>query len=598
MGLFQSKERGIHYEKTSFSLLLALVMVLSALPIPQASAAGTYSVDKAIAYAKAHWNDGKGKCAEFVSRCAIAGGLSMKVEGGTGPCWRAIQTASGLKKQDVKLDKNGYATKALNGDNIAAGDVMVQWCKTHDIAPHLLFCGGYDSKGYATFYAHNGAMNNERYDLGTNTSEEHTKKCDMGGQVIRLSTLDPSKSAPSVTFSNTLTPSNYSAYLKTSVSYTGSSAPTGYGYLFGTSKDNLRTYLEGIIGTAKNPIPLELNFINLEHNTTYYYQPYVVMGGKTYYDSIRSFTTTKDTAAISVASEIQCGYNITIPANTDVFFYGSPTSKEVQQHSSPFIIPYTLFCTARLAMSDGSIRYLYTDSQGTKLYFRANPNMKFETVHNFVQEKVDAKYLVREGVYYKSCACGEAGTETFTYGTAKPQEFKDVPTNAYYHNAVMWAVQNNITSGTGDGTTFEPNAICTRGQVVTFLWRAAGQPEPKSTVNPFKDVKSSDYFYKAVLWAKENNITSGTGDGSTFEPNTNCNRAQIVTFLSRAKNGKASSSRNPFKDVPANAYYYHSVLWAVENGITTGTGDGSTFEPNAFCTRGQVITFLSRAYKK
>ena len=180
----------------------------------------------------------------------------------------------------------------------------------------------------------------------------------------------------------------------------------------------------------------------------------------------------------------------------------------------------------------------------------------------------------------------------------KPVEFKDVPQNAYYYNPVMWAVQNKITSGTGDGTTFEPNAVCTRGQVVTFLWRAAGQPEPQTTVNPFVDVKTTDYFYKAVLWALENKITTGTGDGTTFEPHANCNRGQIVTFLSRAKNGTPNAKDNPFVDVASNAYYYNPVLWAVENGITTGTGDGTTFEPNADCTRGQVITFLYRAYTK
>ena len=218
--------------------------------------------------------------------------------------------------------------------------------------------------------------------------------------------------------------------------------------------------------------------------------------------------------------------------------------------------------------------------------------------HVFDQEKAEPKYLVSEGVYYKSCKCGDAGTETFTVKDEKPVEFKDVPQNAYFYNPVMWAVQNKVTSGTGDGTTFEPNAVCTRGQVVTFLWRAAGQPEPETTVNPFVDVKISDYFYKAVLWALENKITTGTGDGTTFEPHANCNRGQIVTFLSRAKNGTPNAKDNPFVDVASNAYYYNPVLWAVENGITTGTGDGTTFEPNADCTRGQVITFLYRAYTK
>ena len=224
--------------------------------------------------------------------------------------------------------------------------------------------------------------------------------------------------------------------------------------------------------------------------------------------------------------------------------------------------------------------------------------------HVYDQRKVNEKYLVSEAtcaeqaVYKLSCVCGDAGEETFQHGERKPHPYKDVDPDAYYHNAVAWAVQNKVTSGTGDGTTFEPNAVCTRGQVVTFLWRAAGQPEPKSAENSFKDVKTTDYFYKAVLWALENKITTGTGDGTTFEPHANCNRAQIVTFLSRANEGKAATNTNPFKDVASDAYYYNPVLWAVENGITTGTGDGTTFEPNADCTRGQVITFLWRAYKK
>ena len=177
----------------------------------------------------------------------------------------------------------------------------------------------------------------------------------------------------------------------------------------------------------------------------------------------------------------------------------------------------------------------------------------------------------------------------------KPVEFKDVPTDAFFYDAVMWAVGKGVTTGTS-ATTFSPDAICNRGQVVTFLWRAAGQPEPTKTENPFKDVKSGDFFYKAVLWAAEQGITTGTSE-TTFSPNENCNRGQIVTFLSRAKGGKATTSTNPFKDVAENAFYYNPVLWAVEKGITAGTGDGTTFEPNAACTRGQVITFLYRAYK-
>ena len=227
--------------------------------------------------------------------------------------------------------------------------------------------------------------------------------------------------------------------------------------------------------------------------------------------------------------------------------------------------------------------------------------------HVFDQEKVDPKYLVSDGVYYKSCVCGVTGTETFTVKEDKPQEkpeekpedkpvinFKDVTTDAFYYDAVMWAVGKGVTTGTG-ADTFSPDEVCNRGQVVTFLWRAAGKPEPTKTENPFTDVKTTDFFYKAVLWAAENGITTGTS-ATTFAPNETCNRGQVVTFLSRALKGSPKNSINPFTDVAAGAFYYNPVLWAVENGITNGTG-ADTFSPNADCNRGQVITFLYRAYK-
>ena len=186
--------------------------------------------------------------------------------------------------------------------------------------------------------------------------------------------------------------------------------------------------------------------------------------------------------------------------------------------------------------------------------------------------------------------CGEKNPDF------KPQvNFKDVPADAYYAAPVAWAVANSVTSGTSP-TTFSPDDGCTRGQVVTFLWRAAGSPEPTGTKNPFRDVKSDAYYYKAVLWAVENGITSGTS-ATTFSPDDICTRGQIVTFLWRA-NGKPAPSKtsNPFKDVKASDYFYDSVLWAVEKGITLGT-DATHFSPSDTCTRGQVVTFLYRAVK-
>ena len=183
---------------------------------------------------------------------------------------------------------------------------------------------------------------------------------------------------------------------------------------------------------------------------------------------------------------------------------------------------------------------------------------------------------------------------TFTEdGSLNP--FQDVPSDAYYFEAVNWAVANNVTNGTSE-TTFSPNVGCTRAQVVTFLWRAAGQPEPTEGTNPFTDVKEGTYYYKAVLWAVEKGITNGTSE-TTFDPDETCTRAQIVTFLWRREGKPApTGANNPFADVKPSAYFGSAVLWAVETGITNGTSE-TTFEPNEDCTRAQVVTFLWRAYR-
>ena len=170
--------------------------------------------------------------------------------------------------------------------------------------------------------------------------------------------------------------------------------------------------------------------------------------------------------------------------------------------------------------------------------------------------------------------------------------FSDVSTSAYYYEAVKWAQEKGITGGIGNGL-FGPNQPCTRAQIVTFLWRAAGSPEPK-TMSSFADVSMDAYYAKAVAWAVENGITTGTGDGK-FSPDATCTRAQSVTFLFRAI-GKLVDSKAEFSDVLADSYYANAVAWAVENGVTNGIGDG-LFGPDNSCTRAQIVTFLFRAYQ-
>lgn len=183
-------------------------------------------------------------------------------------------------------------------------------------------------------------------------------------------------------------------------------------------------------------------------------------------------------------------------------------------------------------------------------------------------------------------------------GAGYVNPFTDVKDSAWYFNPVMWAYyhQPQITSGTGDGTTFSPSAPCTRAQIVTFLWHAMGDPEPVTAENPFTDVAEGKYYYNAVLWAVENEVTSGIG-GGLFGVSKPCKREQVVTFLWKTFGSpEPVTEENPFADVGEDSYYFKAVLWAVENGITSGIG-GGLFGVGNTCTRAQIVTFLSAAFQ-
>ena len=172
--------------------------------------------------------------------------------------------------------------------------------------------------------------------------------------------------------------------------------------------------------------------------------------------------------------------------------------------------------------------------------------------------------------------------------------FVDVPAGSFYYDAVLWAVEKGVTTGTS-ATTFEPDGSCTRAQAVTFLWRVAGCPAPKSAAMPFTDVKAGSFYYDEVLWAVENGITKGTSE-TTFEPEGICTRAQIVTLIWRAQKSPAAGTDNPFNDVKAGSFYETAVLWAVKAGVTKGTS-AVTFEPEGICTRAQIVTLIWRCMK-
>ena len=226
---------------------------------------------------------------------------------------------------------------------------------------------------------------------------------------------------------------------------------------------------------------------------------------------------------------------------------------------------------------------------------------------------VTAPTCTEEGFTTYTCSCGKSYVDNYVAslwhqyengfckrcGEAVPDHdgatpFFDVPAGAFYEESVLWAVEKGITNGTSENS-FSPNDQCRRAHVVTFLWRAAGCPEPFSTENPFTDVKEGDFFFKPVLWAVENAITNGVS-ATEFGSYANCNRAAVVTFLWRAAGSpEPSSTNNPFTDVKSTDFFYKPVLWAVENGITAGL-TATTFGPTAECNRAQVVTFLYRAY--
>ena len=173
--------------------------------------------------------------------------------------------------------------------------------------------------------------------------------------------------------------------------------------------------------------------------------------------------------------------------------------------------------------------------------------------------------------------------------------FTDVPENKWYSQPVLWALEKGITSGTS-ATEFSPDETCTRAQVVTFLWRAKGSPEPESDDNPFTDVKEGKYYYKAVLWAVEQGITGGTS-ANTFSPNQPCTRAQVATFLYAAAGRPDVDGVNVFADVSDSDWYTIPVIWARDHEVTSGIGGGK-FGPEQICTRGQIVTFLYAAVSK
>ena len=236
-------------------------------------------------------------------------------------------------------------------------------------------------------------------------------------------------------------------------------------------------------------------------------------------------------------------------------------------------------------------------SKGDTVTITVTPDKGYvlETLTVLDKNGKELKLTEKNGKYTFTMPAGKVEVKvTFMDDNTMLNYFVDVKAGDYFYDAVKWAAEKGITSGT-DATHFGPNAACTRAQIVTFLWRAAGSPEPKGAASGMTDVVSGSYYEKAVAWAIENGITTGTTT-TTFSPDVTCTRAQAVTFLARALKAKAASAAE-FSDVPTGSYFADAVAWAAANGVTEGIG-GGLFGSDNDCTRGQIVTFLYRAYNK
>jgi uncharacterized repeat protein (TIGR02543 family) len=294
-----------------------------------------------------------------------------------------------------------------------------------------------------------------------------------------------------------------------------------------------------------------------------------------------AFTASTTTSTGTSGSGGGGGGSTTVTKYTLTFQTNGGTSISNASYASGTTVNLASFTTTRTGYTfDG----WYTESALTN---------KVTSVTMTKNTTVYAKWAA--GTSTSTPSQGSTGTNGSTGTTGiSTQSFTDVTSDGWYSTAVNWAVSNGITKGVS-ATSFAPNMDCTRAQIVTFLWRAMGSPEPTITENPFTDVSEGDY-YKAILWAVEKGITQGVTD-TTFVPDAICTRAQIVTFLWRAMGSpEATATDSGFADVPASAYYAEAVIWAVENGVTKGVS-ATEFAPDMDCTRAQVVTFLYNAMK-
>ena len=306
------------------------------------------------------------------------------------------------------------------------------------------------------------------------------------------------------------------------------------------------------------------------------------------------FTLDKNSKSFTGAITAGSGYELSVDGNVYTFTVRSSSGSS---GSSSYDPTYSVSTPSKT--EHGSVTVSPKNaSKGDRVTVTVKPDSGYVLETLTVTDKNGNELTLKDkgnGKYTFTMPAGKVEVKaTFMEDNSMLNFFYDVPNNAYFYEAVKWAVKNGITTGVGNGL-FAPEQPCTRAQIVTFLWRAAGSPEPKGAASGMTDVVSGSYYEKAVAWAIENGITTGTTT-STFSPDVTCTRAQAVTFLARALKAKAASAAE-FSDVPTGSYFADAVAWAAANGVTEGIG-GGLFGSDNDCTRGQIVTFLYRAYNK
>lgn len=306
------------------------------------------------------------------------------------------------------------------------------------------------------------------------------------------------------------------------------------------------------------------------------------------------FTLDKNSKSFTGAITAGSGYNLSVDGDVYTFTVRSSSGSS---GSSSYDPTYSVSTPSKT--ENGSVTVSPKNaSKGDTVTVTVKPDSGYVLETLTVTDKNGNELTLKDkgnGKYTFTMPAGKVEVKaTFMEDNSMLNFFYDVPNNAYFYEAVKWAVENGITTGVGNDL-FAPEQPCTRAQIVTFLWRAAGSPEPKGAASGMTDVVSGSYYEKAVAWAIENGITTGTTT-STFSPDATCTRAQAVTFLARALKAKAASAAE-FSDVPTGSYFADAVAWAAANGVTEGIG-GGLFGSDNDCTRGQIVTFLYRAYNK